>query len=147
MIDIDLYAYRKSILTKQDGETTLIFGKVRKQWLLLTPEELVRQLFIEYCDQTSKYPLARISVERQIKVLGLTRRYDIAIHDKKGAPEILIECKAPYVTLNQSVLDQIASYNVAMQVPYLIVTNGIETYGFEIDIKEGTFKRLSALPY
>lgn len=112
----------------------------------MTPEEIVRQLFIHFLLAEQKTPRTRISVERQITVFGQQRRYDLMIHDRTGAPLALIEVKAPQITLNQAVLDQIARYNLVTNVTYLIVTNGARTWCMQIDPVEQRVKYLSTIP-
>jgi len=87
-----------------------------------------------------------MSVERRISVNNLQRRYDIALHDAHGNPWLLVECKAPSVPISQTTLDQIAHYNIALKVPYLIVTNGIDTFGCLVDFKEGSFEEIFSFP-
>ena len=146
MITIDLIGYRDHLHTRKQGDTTMIYCNVRKKWIVLTPEEVVRQLFILYCTMQNVYPIGRISVEKEILVSGLRRRYDIAIHDAKGLPAVLVECKAPHITLDQNVLDQVARYNSGLGVSYILVTNGMHTYGFHIDVSQSTYSSIEQLP-
>ena len=146
MIHLDLLQYKDQLKTRSENNVTHIFDPVRKRWLVLKPEELVRQLFIQYCISNRICSINKISVERQIAVNDVQRRYDIALHDSKGDPWLLVECKAPAVTVSQKTLDQIARYNVALQVPYLIITNGIDTFGCRVDLKDKSFEEIFDLP-
>ncbi len=146
MIKLDLLGYRDFLNTRKEGDITVIYCEVRKKWVTLTPEEVVRQLFILYCSREDIYPLARMSVEKAIVVNGLSKRYDLAIHDREGQPILLVECKAPHISLDQSVIDQVARYNMAMGVKYLVVTNGMSTYVFEIDHAKSNYKSIDSLP-
>lgn len=105
-----------------------VWDPVRKRYVVLSPEELVRQLIIQYFIHSDKAKLNRLSVERKIMVHGKMRRYDLLIHNKTGNPIALIECKAPEIRLNKKALLQIGAYNLTLGVSYLIVTNGPETY-------------------
>lgn len=146
MIDLNLLQYKDQLQVRTDKKGTLVFDPVRKKWFLLQPEELVRQLFIIHCLKNKLTSLNHISVERQISINQLKRRYDIALHDKSGAPWLLVECKAPSVPISQKTMDQIAHYNFTLKVPYLIVTNGIETYGCVVDLENKRFEEIGELP-
>lgn len=101
---------------------------VRKKYIVLTPEEWVRQHLIHYLINHAHFPKGMLSVEKEIKAFGLKKRYDLVIHDRVGAPLVLVECKAPHVSLDDDVLHQILIYNSRMQVSKLIVSNGLKTY-------------------
>ena len=146
MINIDLLNYRDFLNTRKENDMTLIFCEVRKKWVVLTPEEVVRQLFILHCTREKIYPIAHFSVEKSIMVNNLPRRYDLAVHDREGRPNLLVECKAPHITLDQDAVDQLARYNLTMSVRYLIVTNGMSTVGFEIDHINSNYKSIDYLP-
>lgn len=147
MIELDLIAYQDEIRTRSDKQgQTEIYDRVRKRWILLQPEELVRQLFIHYCISNQICPASRISIERQISVNEITRRYDIALFNSSGQATVLVECKAPSVVLDNSVLEQIAHYNMTLRVPYLVVTNGMHTHAFYIDFEAGSYTSLEAIP-
>lgn len=147
MLELNLLQYKDQLRSRKNesGEPQL-WDPVRKTWLILQPEELVRQLFIQFCVSNKITSVSRISVEREIKVNALRRRYDIAIHDNTGHPWLLVECKAPGFRLDQSVMDQIALYNMELRVPYLIVTNGIESHGFHIHFDSRSFEPIQAFP-
>ncbi|MDX1407315.1 MAG: type I restriction enzyme HsdR N-terminal domain-containing protein [Saprospiraceae bacterium] len=110
------------------------------------PEETVRQLFIVFCAESGLCPPGRVSVERELEVLGMRRRYDIVLFDHVGQPWMLVECKAPSVSLTQPVLDQIARYNLSLNVPYLLITNGWSSHCYAIDVDRGSWKELLSLP-
>jgi hypothetical protein len=105
-------------------EQQFIFDEVRKKWVVLTPEEWVRQHIIHYLLLDKKYPRALLAVEKGITINGLKRRFDIVVFDRAGMPKIIIECKAPEELLNEKVYQQIAVYNLALNADYLWVTNG-----------------------
>ena len=113
---------------KSSENKPFIFDRIRKKYVVLTPEEWVRQHTVNYLIEELNYPLSRIAVERQLKVNKLTKRFDIVIFDTKGLPYILAECKAPKVAITQETFDQIARYNMRLNAPLLMLTNGLNHY-------------------
>lgn len=126
---------------------TEVFDPVRKKWLLMTPEEQVRQLFVLYLLNVKHIPLSHLSVEKAITVNGLTKRYDIVAFDTQLKPMIVIECKAPEVEITQSVLEQAGCYNSTLHAPVVGVTNGKTSHFFKIDFETGQIFPMSELPY
>lgn len=116
-----------------------IFDPVRRKWVACLPEETVRQLFIQYCIATERCTFNRIGIERKVEVHGLMRRYDLVLFDTTGEPWLLAECKSPDVQITQQTLDQIARYNLSLRVPYLVVTNGIQTFCVKVDLDAGSY--------
>ncbi len=108
-----------------------VFCVVRKKWILLTPEEWVRQNLIQFMHITLRYPLSLMAIEKQLQLGELKKRFDIVIY-KEQKPYLLIECKEPEVRINQKTLDQALRYNIQLQAPYFIISNGNETYGFMV---------------
>ena len=151
MIAVD-YARYKGLLrlkkVKDEGKETkrYIFGAIRKKWLILQPEELVRQLVIHYFIEEKGYSINSISVEKGIKVNELSRRCDILVYDKNTQPFLLVECKAPQVDITDDVFEQIAAYNLPLQVKFLMVTNGVKTYCCEMNYEEKSWRFLDAIP-
>ncbi|MBS1626886.1 MAG: type I restriction enzyme HsdR N-terminal domain-containing protein [Bacteroidetes bacterium] len=126
---------------KKENNKEFIFDEVRKQWIKLTPEEWVRQNFIQYLIQTKKYPASLMAIEKEIHIGELKRRCDIVVYSN-NLPWMIIECKEMNVALNDKVIEQVFNYNRHLQVPYLIITNGKETFG--LDTKNKT--QLKDLP-
>ncbi len=122
-----------------------LWDPVRKQWVAHTPEEWVRQLWLQYWIGAG-IPASRMQVEKGLHVHGQPRRTDVVVFDQAFQPWLLLECKAPTVQLKQSVFDQIARYNLTLQVPYLVVSNGHFTFAAHIDHQAGTYHMLPALP-
>jgi hypothetical protein len=116
---------------KKENEVEFIFDAIRKQWLVLNEEEWVRQNFIQYLIQTIHYPSAFIAVEKEIMLGELKKRFDILVYDKNHKPWMMIECKAPGINLDDSVLRQVLRYNISVPVSFLIITNGHYTSGWE----------------
>ena len=118
-----------------------IFDPLRKAWIVLTPEEWVRQNFIQYLIQEKQYPASLMAIEKEIHIGELKRRCDIVVYSN-NLPWMIIECKEMNVALNDKVIEQVFNYNRHLQVPYLIITNGKETFG--LDTKNKT--QLKDLP-
>jgi len=131
---------------KSNKKHTLIFDNFRKKYLVLTPEEWVRQHFVRFLVDEKKYPASLIAIEKQLKINNITKRTDIIVFNKEGMPDILVECKAPHIKITQATFDQIARYNLQLQVNYLIVTNGLQHYYCKKDIVNKTYIFLKTIP-
>ena len=110
---------------KNSENKVSIFDEIRKKFIILTPEEWVRQHVVQFLLEEKKYPKSLINVEKVLKVNGLRKRYDVVVFNPDGSIYILIECKAPQIKIAQSTFDQIARYNMTMQSQFLMVTNGL----------------------
>jgi hypothetical protein len=116
---------------KKENGTEFIFDAIRKQWLVLTDEEWIRQNFIQYLVQSLHYPAAFIAVEKEIMLGELKKRFDILIYDQQHKPWMMIECKGTAIELDESVLQQVLRYNISVPVSFLLITNGHYTLGWE----------------
>lgn len=110
-----------------------IFDAIRKKWLMLTPEEWVRQQLIASLVANYQYPSALIGIERRVKIGERLRRFDAVIFTAQGNPWMLIECKSEFEALNDGVLSQILAYQTQLQAKYLLLTNGKEHFGWLIE--------------
>ena len=135
-----------SIKLKEEKGTKYIFDPIRKKYLVLQPEEWVRQNFIQFLINEKGFPASLIAIEKGLRLNELQKRADIVIYDNQGQPLVLVECKAPKVKINQEVFEQVARYNVVFKVPYLLVTNGLEHYCAKVDLKEHQVDFLKELP-
>ena len=133
------------IKIKEEGGKQYIFDSIRKKYLMLTPEEWVRQNFIQYLIHDKKYPTGLISIEKGLKLNELQKRADALIYNDAN-PIVLIEFKAPKVKITQDVFDQIGRYNSIFKVPYLIVSNGLEHYCAKIDFANNSFEFIDGVP-
>ncbi|MFL1682244.1 MULTISPECIES: type I restriction enzyme HsdR N-terminal domain-containing protein [Bacteroidales] len=113
---------------KKEKDRLFIFDIIRKRYIALTPEEWVRQHFVSYLISYKGYPLGLIGNEISLRLNGQNRRCDTVIYDIYGSPLMIIEYKAPHITLNQEVFNQVIRYNIALKVKYLVVSNGINHY-------------------
>ncbi|OQX79417.1 MAG: restriction endonuclease subunit R [Bacteroidetes bacterium 4484_249] len=123
-----------------------IFDRFRKKFVSLTPEEWVRQNFLMYLTLEKNYPQSLIAIEAGLQLYKRKKRTDIVVYNNTGKPVLIVECKAPEVKLSQDVFDQIARYNMALQVNYLIVTNGLEHYCCLLDYKNNSYRFLKEIP-
>jgi len=114
--------------------------------VVLTPEEWVRQHVVHFLISDKKYPISHINVEKQLQLHDTTKRYDIVVFNSNGSIEIIVECKAPKIKINQKVFDQIARYNFVLQATYLIVSNGLEHYNCKMDYKNEKYIFLKDIP-
>ena len=108
---------------KKDKDTFFIYDLVRKSWLVLTPEEWVRQHFVHYFIKVKKYAPSALILEKKLEVNGTLKRIDLLITEK-ASPKILIELKAPHITLSQETFEQIARYNSVIGAEKIILSNG-----------------------
>jgi type I site-specific restriction-modification system R (restriction) subunit len=129
--------------TEKDFE---IFDDFRKKWVVVTPEEWVRQHVLKWLVEEKKYPSGLLAVEKQININGLSRRFDAVIFDIHAKPMVIIECKAPEVKITEEVFDQIARYNLVVNAEYLLITNGLRHYCCRIDHAQQSYSFLKELP-
>ncbi|WP_342647677.1 type I restriction enzyme HsdR N-terminal domain-containing protein [Mucilaginibacter sp. CSA2-8R] len=132
-------------LTEQNGQL-YIFDVLRKKQLLLTPEEWVRQHFVQYLMQMKGYPKTLIKLEGGLKVNGMAKRSDIVIFNQHGEKSLMVECKAPGVAITQKAFDQIALYNITHRIPLLAVSNGLQHYYCVIDFEKSSYQFIEGLP-
>lgn len=116
----------------------VIWDDIRKKYVKLTPEEWVRQNFLQYLIQHAHYPSTLMAIEKEIKLGELKKRCDIVVY-KNSLPWMIIECKEPGTNISEKTLQQILGYNWTLQVAYLVLTNGDYTYGMKCDIHGGQF--------
>ncbi|TAJ08185.1 type I restriction enzyme HsdR N-terminal domain-containing protein [Marinilabiliaceae bacterium JC017] len=131
---------------KGEREKYQIFDMVRKKFVALTPEEWVRQHFINYLLVHLKYPRGLISVEMPVTINGLKQRADIVLFNRKGQPMMVVECKAPSVNITRRVFDQAARYNMRLQTSLLVVTNGLQHYCAALDAAKEDYSMLKQIP-
>ena len=132
--------------TKLVEGTTQVFDAVRKKYLILTPEEWVRQHFIYFLNVEKKYPLGLMGVEKLVKYNDMRTRADIVLYTTQGIPNMIVECKAPKVKITQDTFNQIAKYNSQLKVQYLVVTNGMKHYCCEMKYDTNKIKFLEEIP-
>lgn len=131
---------------KNSENKTAIFDIIRKKFVILTPEEWVRQHVIHYLINEKKHPQSLINVEKELKVNGTKKRYDIVTYNSDGSIYLIVECKAPSIKITQLVFDQIARYNLVLNSELLMVTNGLSHYFCNINYKTEGYSFLRELP-
>ena len=132
--------------TKLVEGTTQVFDAVRKKYLVLTPEEWVRQHFIHYLNSEKKYPLGLMGVEKMVKYNEQSTRADIVLYTAEGKPNMIVECKAPKVKITQDAFNQIAKYNCKLRVDFLVVTNGMQHFCCAMDYVNNKITFLEEIP-
>jgi hypothetical protein len=141
-LNLPEYSFR---ISGEEG-SEMIFDAVRKKYVRLTPEEWVRQNFVQYLINDGKYPPGLIGIEVMSPFNNLRKRVDILIHNRAGRPVMIIECKAPEVPVDDEVFDQAVCYNMGFKVPYLVVTNGIVHYACKINYEHKKYDFLLVIP-
>jgi hypothetical protein len=116
---------------KKETDKDWLFDPIRKKWLLLTPEEWVRQNFVQYLIQVKHYPAALIALEKELDLGELKKRFDILVYDRNHQPWMMIECKEMNVKLDENVLQQVLRYSISIPVKFLVITNGSYALGWE----------------
>jgi hypothetical protein len=144
MQQLNFYSY--SFRFKNSENKVSIFDAIRKKFIILTPEEWVRQHVVQFLITEKKYPKSLINVEKVLKVNGLRKRYDVVVYNSDGSIFILIECKAPDINICQSTFDQIARYNMTLKSDYLMLTNGLNHYFCQMDFENEKYQFLHELP-
>ena len=131
---------------KKIEEKRFIFDEIRKKYIEFTPEEWVRQNCVKFLIDKKKYFSHLISIEKTIKLNGLTKRFDIIAYDIFGNVDLLVECKAPNIIIDQKSFDQIITYDKVINAKYLMLTNGIINYYCEINKIDNKINFLKDIP-
>jgi len=145
-IALDLQSFQSFLKINSKDQKTRVFDPVRRKYIILTPEEHVRQLLLQYLIHNKRISIHKLMVEKQIKVGARNKRFDIVILDKGLNPMVIIECKKPGEPIKDAVFEQISNYNQSLKAKYLMVTNGIEHYCAEMNYTEKSYKLLRELP-
>lgn len=141
-LNLPVYDFRIKI----EGTKKYIFDLIRKRFVLLTPEEWVRQHFIRYLSKEKKYPESLMAVEKQITLNGKLFRFDLLVYHRNGQPLLIAEFKAPGVKISQDTFDQVVRYNMALKVERVVVSNGMQHFVCEIDYETNSYRFLKEVP-
>lgn len=141
-LNLPEYTFRQKT---EDGKP-MIFDLIRKKFVVKTPEEWVRQNFIQYLKKEKKYPESLMAVEKQISVNGKQRRFDLLIYLRNGQPHLIAEFKSPNVKITQDAFDQVIRYNMVLRVERVIVSNGLQHFACEIDYINNSYTFLHEIP-
>ncbi|MBD0832127.1 type I restriction enzyme HsdR N-terminal domain-containing protein [Aestuariibaculum sediminum] len=131
---------------KSNENKISIFDCIRKKFVILQPEEWVRQHCLLYLMEVKGYPKSLINIEKELIINDLKKRYDIVVFNPNGSIHLIVECKAPQVTINQETFDQIAQYNQVLNASYLMVTNGLNHYYCQMDFINKRYDFLRDIP-
>ncbi|MGI8584260.1 MAG: type I restriction enzyme HsdR N-terminal domain-containing protein [Chitinophagaceae bacterium] len=142
MIKIEFPKYQFKI--KKDGNDQLIFDVFRKRWLILTPEEWVRQNMLQYLTIIKNYPAKLIAIEKEFYLGELKKRCDVVVYNRNALPWMIVECKEMSTHINSKAMDQILRYHITLPAKYLVITNGSYCFGFEKS--GGQFYEINVLP-
>lgn len=141
-LNFPTYSFR----LKNSENKVSIFDTIRKKFVVLQPEEWVRQHCVHYLITEKKYPISLINVEKELKINDLKKRYDIVIFNPDGSIHLIVECKAPKIKIDQTTFDQVARYNLALNATYLMVTNGLNHYYCMMDFNAEKYQFLRDIP-
>jgi len=142
----ELNFHKFSFRFKNKENKISIFDVIRKRFVILQPEEWVRQHCIHYLIDYKGYPKSLINIEKELIINSLRKRYDIVIFNSDGSIHLIVECKAPTININQNVFDQIALYNLSLNATYLMISNGINHYYCQMDFKKEKYHFLKDIP-
>jgi hypothetical protein len=141
-LNLPEYSFR----IKTNNGKDFIFDSLRKKFVRLTPEEWVRQNFVQFLIDDKKYSVSLIAVEAGVKVNNNPQRADLVVFDRSGNPVLVAEFKSPEIKISQQTVDQIVRYNMQLKVKYLIVSNGLEHFCCSIDYSENSYAFLPEIP-
>ena len=145
MVELNLPEYEYKVKKREDGSWS-IWDRLRDRWVALTPEEWVRQHFVEWLITEKHFPAALMGNEVSLSQNGIARRCDTVVADRTGQPLVIVEYKAPSINITQKTFDQIVRYNMVLHARYLIVSNGLSHYCCEIDYEKKSYCFLEEIP-
>jgi len=131
---------------KEMDNQQYIFDIIRKKFVVVTPEEIVRQHLVHFLIEDRQFPKALINLEKVIRFNKMIRRFDLMVYDAEVQPLLIAECKAPNIPITQETFEQVATYNLVLQAPYVFVTNGLQHFCCNIDLKKRQFKYIADIP-
>ena len=144
MVDLNLPSFEYKVKQRDDG-TLCIWDRLRQRWVALTPEEWVRQHFVEWLIAEKHFPAALMGNEVSLTQNGIARRCDTVVADRTGMPLVIVEYKAPSIHITQKTFDQIVRYNMVLRARYLIVSNGINHYCCQVDYESCNYHFLKEI--
>ena len=144
MLPLNLPAFEYKL--KQSPEKSLIFDGIRRKYVALTPEEWVRQHFIHYLVNYLQYPKSLLAIERGTTYNQLAKRTDLCVYGTNGQPVMLVECKAAQVPITAATIKQASAYNQKIRARYVVLTNGLEHYCWEVNFDQAQYTALHEIP-
>ena len=145
MVALHLPAYDFKVQKRADGSWA-VWDRLRERWVSLTPEEWVRQHFVEWLISEKGFPAALMGNEVSLTQNGICRRCDTVVGDRTGSPLVIVEYKAPGINITQKAFDQIVRYNMVLHARYLMVSNGLAHYCCQIDYADNSYRFLEDIP-
>ena len=145
MQELNLPSYPFNV--KRNADVLQIFDIIRKKWVVLQPEEWVRQHVVWYLIEEKGYPASLIAIEKSLLVNKLQKRFDIVLHNNIGKPLIIVECKAPGIKISEDTLYQALRYNSIIRAPYILLTNGLEMYYGKLNFTDASFSYIQDIPF
>jgi len=145
MQELNLPSYPFNV--KRNADVLQIFDIIRKKWVVLQPEEWVRQHVVWYLIEEKGYPASLIAIEKSLLVNNLQKRFDIVLHNNIGKPLVIVECKAPGIKISEDTLHQALRYNSIIRAPYIFLTNGLEMYYGELNFTDASFSYIKDIPF
>lgn len=145
MTELNLPKYNMRI-SRDRNNNIKIFDSIRKKFVSLTPEEYVRQHFTNWLINYLHYPIGLIANEVKISLNSTIKRCDTIVYSNTGDPMMIIEYKAPHISINQNVFDQIVRYNMVLKTKYLVVSNGMQHYCCIIDYENNSYQFIPHIP-
>lgn len=130
----------------KSGANYMIFDALRRKNVILTPEEWVRQHFVHYLISSLNYPKSLLSIERGTSYNKLQKRTDLCVYNQEGKPHLLVECKAAHVPITQEVVKQVSTYNQTLHAKYVVITNGMQHFCWQVDFETRKFEPLQEIP-
>ncbi|MBR3088492.1 MAG: type I restriction enzyme HsdR N-terminal domain-containing protein [Prevotella sp.] len=144
MVDLTLPSFGIRIM--EHGGKRVVFDPLRRRYVSLTPEEWVRQHFVNYLTAHLGYPMALLANEVELQVGQKRLRCDTVVYGKQAEPLMIVEYKAPHIPVTQKVFDQVSAYNLLLHVDYLLVSNGVEHYCCKMDYDNQKYLFLESIP-
>ena len=129
---------------KKENKNNIIFDEIRKKWVILTPEEWVRQNFLKFI-LNKNYPKSLVNCEKVFSINKVLKRYDIVVYNTSGDVDILVECKSHEININKDHFDQVMRYNLELKSKNIVVTNGLNHFIFNYDKKYKKYKQINDL--
>ncbi len=144
-MDLDLSKYHEFLKIEKRASERYIFDPIRKDYLLVQPEELVRQSWVQYLIRERNISAASIAVEKQIKLFNEAKRFDLLLYSK-GIPQILFEFKSFKTKITESTCQQVAAYNFELKVPYIIISNGLKHLAYAVNFEDHSIEEINHFP-
>lgn len=131
---------------KNSANKTYIFDEIRKKFVLVTPEEWVRQNFIQFLIQVKNYPPSLMAVEKKVDINNQPQRFDLLVYSRKGKPWLMAEFKSPEIKISQQAFDQVVRYNMALKADFVLVSNGLQHYFCQMNYEKNNYTYLKEVP-